>query len=102
MWRARSTVEEMGAYVQHATGKVFPSLRAIKGYRGAYLLRRRVDGGVELVVLTLWESMEAVRRFAGIEPEKAVVEPEARAILTGFDDFATHFEVVHHTEATAE
>jgi hypothetical protein len=39
--------------------------------------------------------MEAVRRFAGAQPEKAVVEPEARAVLTDFDDSVTHFEVVH-------
>jgi len=97
MWRARSTVEKMGEYVQHATRKVFPALRAIEGHRGAYLLRRAVDGVVELVVLTLWESMEAVRTFAGVEPERAVVEPEARAALTDFDDFVTHFEIIHST-----
>jgi len=94
MWRARSTVDKSGEYVQHATEKVFPTLRAIEGHRGAYLLRRAVDGAIELVVLTLWESMEAVRKFAGKEPEKAVVEPEARAVLTSFDDSVTHFEIV--------
>jgi len=36
---------------------------------------------IELVVLSLWESMEAIRKFAGAEPAKAVVEPEARATL---------------------
>jgi heme-degrading monooxygenase HmoA len=58
------------------------------------LLRREVDDGTELVVLTLWESMEAVRRFAGPDPDKAVVEPEARAVLTSFDEYVTHFGVV--------
>jgi heme-degrading monooxygenase HmoA len=48
--------------------KVFPALRAIEGHRGAYLLCRTVGGAIELVVLTLWESMEAVRRFAGAKP----------------------------------
>ncbi len=94
MWRARSTVEKMGKYVEHVTKKVFPKLGAIEGYRGAYLLHRVADGAVEVVVLTLWESMEAVRRFAGLEPEKAVVEPDAQASLTDFDDFVTHFDVV--------
>ena len=56
---------------------MFPKLRAIEGYLGNYLLSRDVEYGVELVVLTLWESMEAVRRFAGPEPNKVVVEPEA-------------------------
>ncbi len=78
MWRGSSTIEKSGEYVEHATQKVFPALGAIEGHRGAYLLRRAVHGTVEFVVLTLWESMEAVRRFAGVNPEKAVVEPEAR------------------------
>ena len=102
MWRARSTAENAHKYAQHATKKVFPALRAIEGHRGAYLLRRVVDGAIELVVLTLWESMEAVRRFAGAEPEKAVVEPEARAVLSNFDESVTHFEVVHCTERIAK
>jgi uncharacterized protein YciI/heme-degrading monooxygenase HmoA len=102
MWRARSTVDKSGEYVQHATTKVFPMLRAIEGHRGAYLLRRAVDDAIELVVLTLWESMEAVRKFAGREPEKAVVEPEARAALTSFDDSVTHFEIVARTGDTVK
>jgi len=102
MWRARSTVGKSREYVQHATKKVFPTLRAIEGHRGAYVLRRAVDGAVEFVVLTLWESMEAVRRFAGKEPDKAVVEPEARAALTSFDDSVTHFEIVARTGETVK
>ena len=97
MWRAHTTPLKSGEYVEHATRKVFPALRAIEGHRGAYLLRRAVDGAVEFVVLTLWDSMEAVRKFAGLKPEKAVVEPEARAALTDFDESVTHFEVVHRT-----
>jgi heme-degrading monooxygenase HmoA len=73
----RSTPEKSGEYVQHATSRVCPTLRAIAAHRGAYLLRRAVGGAVELVVLTIWESMESVRKFAGDEPEQAVVEPEA-------------------------
>ncbi|HXX27909.1 MAG TPA: YciI-like protein [Terriglobales bacterium] len=95
LWKARSRVEKAGVYVQYATTKVFPALAAIEGHRGAYLLRRPLDDATELIVLTLWQSMEAVRRFAGQNPEKAVVEPDARAILTSFDDSVTHFEVVH-------
>ncbi len=95
MWKARSTTSRAGDYIQHATTVVFPKIRAIEGHRREYLLRREVEDGVELVVLTLWDSMEAIRRFAGPEPNEAVVEPEARAILTSFDEYVTHFEVVH-------
>jgi hypothetical protein len=48
MWRAQSTAEQADEYIQHATKKVFPSLRAIAGYHGAYLLRRSQGDTVEL------------------------------------------------------
>src|SRR5215472_13027827 len=97
MWKARSTADQSATYIEHATTKVFPTIRAIKGHRGEYLLRRPVEGGVELVVLTLWDSMETVRKFAGAEPEKAVIDPEAQAILTSFDESVIHYEVVETT-----
>ena|SRR6266853_6688165 len=96
MWRAQSTIDKADEYIQHATTKVFPSLDDIGGHRGAYLLRRTLGNSVEIVVLTLWESMAALGAFAGAESNRAVVEPEARAALTSFDDFVTHFEVIHH------
>jgi len=98
MWTARATTEKSGEYVDHAKKKVFPTLRTIDGFRGAYLLRRSVEEAHELAVLTLWESMEAIRRFAGMKPERAVVEPEARAVLSSFDEVVAHFEVVHGAE----
>lgn len=99
MWRARSPIEEAGEYVRHASSHVFPALGAIDGYRGAYLLRRALTDAIEFVVLTLWASMDAVRRFAGSEPEKAVVDPEAQAVLIDFDKFVTHFEIVESSQA---
>jgi uncharacterized protein len=100
-WKARATVEKTDEYIRYATQKVFPELRQIEGHRGGYLLRRAVDNAIEVGVLTLWESMAAVRRFAGAEAEKAVVDPEARAILTSFDESVTHFEVLHSPDDTA-
>jgi uncharacterized protein len=97
MWRARADPKKAGDYIQHAKQKVFPALRQIEGNHGAYLLRRAVDGAIEFVVITLWASMAAVARFAGPEPEKAVVETEARDVLTSFEKFVTHFEIVHST-----
>jgi heme-degrading monooxygenase HmoA len=95
IWRGQATIENADAYYRHVTGTVFPALAGIRGHRGAYLLRRETDGRVEFLALTLWESMEAVRQFAGEDIENAVVEPEARAVLAEFDTFARHYEVVH-------
>jgi uncharacterized protein len=94
MWKGHSSIEKASEYIRHATREVFSKLPAIEGHRGAYLLRRAINGAVEFVVLTLWDSMDAVRRFAGAEATKAVVEPEAQSILSEFDEFVTHFEIV--------
>jgi heme-degrading monooxygenase HmoA len=98
MWRAQATLEKADAYFQHATTKVFPAVRTIEGHQGAYLLRQTVGDTVEIVVFTLWESMDAVQKFAGPEPNRAVVEPAAEAVLTSFDDFVNHFDVVYQSE----
>lgn len=95
LWKGRTAPSKADEYVRHVTTNVFPELLAIKGHRGAYLLRRRMNGAVEFLVLTLWNSMEAIRRFAGAEPDKAVVAPQAQALLSSFDEFVSHYEVVH-------
>ncbi len=97
LWKGRATAAKAGDYVRHASKTVFPEVQALPGHRGAYLLRRSVDNSVEFTVLTLWDSMDAVRGFAGPDPERAVVEPAARAALSDFDETVTHYEVVVHT-----
>jgi heme-degrading monooxygenase HmoA/uncharacterized protein YciI len=102
LWKGRSTLEKAGDYIRHATENVFPQLDSIPGHRGAQLLRRSVDNGIEFVVLTFWESMDAVRKFAGANHDNAVVEPAARAALTDYDRTVVHFEVIYHSGEGAQ
>ena len=60
------------------------------------------NGGVEFVMLTLWDSMEAIQKFVGEDTAGAVVEPEAQSVLSGFDDFVSQFKVVRDTTASAD
>ena len=91
LWRGLAgTPAGADAYQQHVTRKVLPALRGIEGHRGARVLRR----DQEFIVVTFWESMDAIRKFAGADPEQAVVEPEARAVLTEYDQRVRHYEVV--------
>ena len=94
VWRGYAAPAESQLYPQHLLGSVRPKLDRMAGFRGMYLLRRAGSEEVEFLVLTLWESMDAVRRFAGERPESAVVEPEARAALVRFDDSVKHYEVL--------
>jgi heme-degrading monooxygenase HmoA len=96
LWRGVAEGEgNAGAYRRHVTATVFPALRDIAGHRGAYLLRRRTGERTEFLAVTLWDSIEAIRAFAGTDAERAVVEPEARAVLADFDDAARHYEVAY-------
>jgi heme-degrading monooxygenase HmoA len=95
LWRGVAVAGNADAYQRHATDTVFPALRAIAGHRGAYLLKRATGGRTEFLAVTLWDSMDAVRSFAGTDPETAVVEPEACAVLAEFDDFARHYEIAY-------
>ena len=70
-----------------------PSLRALDGHRGAYVLWRDVGDEVEFVVLTLWDSLQSVRAFAGDDYEAAVVPPESRRVLARFDESVVHYDV---------
>jgi heme-degrading monooxygenase HmoA len=58
-----------------------------------YGLRRDSADRVEFAVLTLWESLAAIRTFAGDDHETAVIPPAARRVLGGFDERVTHYEV---------
>lgn len=95
IWRGRATPQNAPAYVKHFTETVVPALKALRGHRGASLMQRVVDGQVELVALMLWDSRSSIEAFAGEDIARAHVEPEARAVLASFDDFADHYEVAY-------
>lgn len=97
LWRGQADAAEADAYFQHVTGTVFPALRDLAGHRGAWLLRREVGSRTEFLAVTLWESRQAIEAFAGRDIDRAIVEPEARAVLIEFDDFASHYEVAFAT-----
>ncbi len=94
IWRGTTRPGESSPYVSHLTQTVVPELSAIRGFRGLYVLERPQTNGDEFVVLTLWDSVEAIRRFAGVDGEAAVVPPAAQALLASYDARASHYEVV--------
>jgi heme-degrading monooxygenase HmoA len=94
LWHGWTTKGNAEAYQGLLLGEVLPGIGRIDGFRGAYLMRRDVPAGVEFVTLTLFESMDAVRAFAGQDHTKAVVPPEARKLLARFDERSEHYEIV--------
>jgi heme-degrading monooxygenase HmoA len=94
VWRGSALPEKAEDYEKHLEMSVLPELRQIDGFQGVYLMRQASSEGVEFVVMTLWESMDAVHKFAGENAEVAVVAPAARALFREYDGMVKHFEVV--------
>ncbi len=92
-WRGWTEVQDADTYENLLKQKVLPSLKGIKGYLGGYILRNDGPREVEFVVLNLFDSLEAVKRFAGPDYTIPVFEPEARRLLCKAEPVAMHYEV---------
>jgi heme-degrading monooxygenase HmoA len=93
-WSAVATRAGADAYAAYVRGTLVPALRRLEGHRGALVLARGAGDEVAVTVLTLWDSMGAIERFAGSDAAAAVVEPEAQALLMRFDSHVQHFDVL--------
>ncbi len=93
LWSGRAQPAKAADYARHFTGVVVPRIRQLAGHRGAWLLRRDSPGVTEFLTVTLWESRDSIMAFAGNDIDHAHVEPEGRAALDSFDDFARHYEM---------
>jgi heme-degrading monooxygenase HmoA len=97
-WSGVTRAEDADVYLEylHATG--IPEYRATPGNRGVLALRRIVGDRAEFLLLTLWESEEAIRRFAGEDIERAVFYPEDERYLIERGERVEHYEVVYQAE----
>lgn len=101
VWHGWTTPDNADAYEYLLKEEIFRTIDAMKvsGYRGITLLRRTLDNGeVEFVTIMQFESVEAVRQFAGADYRQAYVPEKARALLSRFDAQSQHYLVRHeHT-----
>lgn len=95
IWHGWTTPENADAYERLLRAEIFQGIaeRRIAGYQGIDLLRREDTKEVEFVTLMWFDSLEAVRQFAGEDYEVAVVPAAARALLLRFDARSAHYEV---------
>jgi heme-degrading monooxygenase HmoA len=92
-WRGWTRREDADAYSRLLTELVLPNLRSIPGYAGGYVLRQESADETEFIVINLFESLAAVRAFAGEDYETPVFEPQALKLLSRFETMAHHFHV---------
>lgn len=95
IWHGWTTPANADRYEALLRTEIFQGIegRRIPGYRGIELLRRQEGEAMEFVTIMWFDSLEAVREFAGPEHEMAVVPPVARALLERFDLRSAHYEV---------
>ena len=100
-WRGWTEVQDADAYERLLREHVLPGLEGIDGYRGGYVLRNDAPLEVEFVVVNLFDSLEAVIRFAGPNYTVPVFEPGAKALLRRIEPVAMHYEVRADTASGA-
>ncbi len=93
LWKGWTSHENADRYERFVREEVIPDVAKIDGYRGGYVLRNERDDEVEFAVMLLFESLDAVKAFAGPDYTVPVIEPEARQLLARSEPIAHHFEV---------
>jgi antibiotic biosynthesis monooxygenase (ABM) superfamily enzyme len=96
IWHGWTTPGNAALYEQLLLNEIFPGIaaRKVPGYLGISLCKRPLGDEVEFATIMWFESLDAVRVFAGEPYDVAVVPPKARAVLKRFDPVSAHFETV--------
>ena len=94
IWHGWTKVADTKSYENMLRDEIFPSIdaRDIKGYRGAELFVREDDDETEFVTLLRFDSMDAVKEFAGSEETKPVIFPGVEKLLTRMEP-ARHYQI---------
>ncbi len=93
LWKGTTKPGDADRYLRHLADETFPQLNRLPGFKRAGALRRGVADGVEFLVVSEWDSLTAIRGFAGEDVEAAVVPEAVRAMMIRYDRRAVHYEL---------
>jgi heme-degrading monooxygenase HmoA len=93
IWHGAVPADKQEAYRAYLEKTGVPDSRATPGNRGVTVLERREDGVAHFVFISLWESQDAIRAFAGEPLDKARYYPEDSAYLLELEPTVTHYDV---------
>ncbi len=94
VWRGWTRAEDSDRYVDYLRKTGLAAFRSTPGNEGSYVLRRTEGETTEFIVLSFWESSEAVKGFAGEDIDRAVFYPEDERFLVARDEHVTHYELI--------
>lgn len=100
IWHGKTKAEMADGYLNVLKSTGIADYRSTEGNLGAYILRRIEDGIAHFFTLTLWDSYDSVRRFAGNDFENAEYFPQESEYLLAYESKAEHFEVIDNFETT--
>lgn len=93
IWRGATLVEQADAYLDHLRATGLVDYARTPGNQGVTVLRRDLGEHTEILLISMWDSMDAVRTFAGDHPEASVYYPEDESYLLAMEPFVRHYEV---------
>ena len=94
-WRGATRAQDAEEYLEYLHRTGFAEYRKTAGNRGVLGLRRIVGDRAEFLLISLWDSREAIRQFAGEDIDRAVFYPEDERFLVERDEQVSHYEVVY-------
>jgi len=95
IWHGWTTPENADVYENLLKTEIFPAIASknVSGYCGIQLLRRQLHSEVEFITIMQFNSLEAVKQFAGEDYEKSYVPDKARSVLSRHDEKSQHYEI---------
>jgi heme-degrading monooxygenase HmoA len=96
IWHGVVPEDKANDYYQYLLNNGVRDSRKIKGNKGVYILRRVVGGKAHFQMMTLWDSYESVKEFAGSEYELSRYFPEDKDYLLELEKYCLHYEVLFH------
>jgi heme-degrading monooxygenase HmoA len=94
LWRGRTSTDKAEAYKKFLRETAYSDYGDVEGNRGWMLLARDEAESVELMFVSLWDSMQALARYTGGDPQRPKYYPEDRAALLELPDKVDHFDLV--------
>jgi heme-degrading monooxygenase HmoA len=94
IWKGRTPESKADSYLNYLKKTGVKEYRSTEGNRRVYVLRRTIDGIAEFTLISLWDSTEAIRKFAGPVVDKAVYYPEDKNLLLELEPKVSHFQVM--------
>ena len=92
-WKAVAKRERAKEYIAHLQTETFQQIAVIPGFVSAKILERDIQEGVEFLIITKWQDIDAIKQFAGSNIEIAVVPELVQGIMLKYDKIVSHYKI---------